>query len=575
MPRSVSFSAPSFATWNSSSGSDNLPPFANKAEACSVSEAINVRFTKDGFIKHRLGYEEEADLATNAKVDDIITLPTLGGVMFTKSGTKIFQSLDGVTWYTTGLTRTATAREFLFPHEKDVYATNGTDAYTRIAVGIITAVNSGAGTVSVSDGGNFSTGTLYIRGIEVTNATLATNDFTGCTGLTTAMAIGDVVTQTSSPSGAPTGTCIAEIEGSAIVGDGASLFVSNPSTDAEPELFYDFSLSTGGTAKRMKSDVTAVVSGLGAVLIGTKQGMDIATGFQFESGALLTSSLSLVHSIPNARCICEGEREFYALTDAGRILPIMNLDTGFQVVDDQNNPRNNLDFPVQKFIQDNKDSDNSYNFIHYDPAKRELVATILLKTGLTVEIVYQRDIGAWSRDTTKPFSCKTNFKGRVYCGDDSTDKIYLNDEGVTDNLIPILSRFVTGKFRLGRRGVTADYTLLTSGGMLNAVGEFYQRIYRNGELLIDELITADDLVDNGNMSITTGIPIGSGNVGAEVIDGSGSTSSTYRFLLPYEVLFDAEEVQLEWEVQDEGTEFALNFFELLGETENSLIVPHS
>jgi hypothetical protein len=325
----------------------------------------------------------------------------------------------------------------------------------------------------------------------------------------------------------------------------------------------------------MKSDVTAVVSGLGAVLIGTKQGMDIATGFQFESGALLTSSLSLVHSIPNARCICEGEREFYALTDSGRILPIMNLDTGFQVVDDQNNPRNNLDFPVQKFIQDNKDSDNSYNFIHYDPAKRELVATILLKTGLTVEIVYQRDIGAWSRDTTKPFSCKTNFKGRVYCGDDSTDKIYLNDEGVTDNLIPILSRFVTGKFRLGRRGVTADYTLLTSGGMLNAVGEFYQRIYRNGELLIDELITADDLVDNGNMSITTGIPIGSGNVGAEVIDGSGSTSSTYRFLLPYEVLFDAEEVQLEWEVQDEGTEFALNFFELLGETENSLIVPHS
>ncbi|MEO5366371.1 MAG: hypothetical protein H7831_08460 [Magnetococcus sp. WYHC-3] len=562
---------------------ENLPPFVNKGEPCKLSWATNVRFTRDGGVSNRLGFEEKADLATSAKIDDIIKLPTLGGIMFAKSGTGIFQSVNGSTWYTVGLTRTAAAREFLYSHEKDVFATNGTDNYTRIACSKVTTTFADTDVeITVDDIAQFAiSGTVYIDGDAIGYTGVSGSKFTGVTGIVAGgHAAGAIVTQTSSPSGAPNGTWIAELEGSAIVGNGATVYVSNPATKWEPELFYDFSLTTGGTSKRIDSDTTAGVAGLGAVLIGTKRGMDIATGFQADAGGLLIRTLSKVHPIPNARCLCEGEREFYALTDAGRILPIMNLDTGFQVVDDPNNPRNNLDFPVQKYIRENKDpDDNSQNFIHYDPASRELTVCLLLTTGITAEFVLQRDLGAWSLDTTKTFSCKTNFKDRVYCGSDSTGKIYLDNEGVTDAGTVITSRIVTGKLRLGRKGVTGDYLLLKSGGLLNATGEFYQRIYINsGSTPLEELITADALQSDGNMDVTTGVPVGSGTVGAETIGTAGETVDAYRFDLPYEILFSAEEIQLEWEIYGDtasGTQFELRYFDFSGETEAALIVPHS
>lgn len=664
MSKPFSFAASSFSTLNTSEGIENLPPFANKAGACALSVAENVRFTREGGVYNRRGFEQKADLGTSAKVQDMCTLPTVGGLMFAKSGTKIFYTQDGITWYDTGLTRTATAPEFLYPHEQDVYAVNGIDPQVRIAVSKVTKAIADTDTqITVQDIENFaSTGTVLINGDSITYTgslpsavftadhttdtltsnghglldgdivqlsntggalpfelmpfsppvqltyyvvSATTNTFkvattsggtavpftdngtgthtftaigfsrlTGVSGIQAGgHAVDSIVIQIST-TGAPLGTCIAELEGSMMIGKGDTIQVSLPSTDAEPELFYDFTLADGASAKRLSSEVTALKTGLGVVLIGMKNGMDIASGFQLDSGALLTSPLSRVHSIPNARCITEMDKEFAILTTEGRILPVMNFDTGFQIVDDPNNPRNNMDFAIQGWIRANKSDENTGNFIAYDPAARILTATILLNTGITAELVYQREIGAWSIDTTKNFACKTPFKGRMYCGSDTDDKVYLDDEGALDDIFPITSRIVTGIFRLGRKGVTGEYHDLVHGGVINPTGEYTVRLFIDGSLSYEKLVTADELQNLGLMNLESGVPAGSGTVNAETIGTSGTTPDVYRFDYPIELLTEGETAQLEWEITDEGAQIEIRFFELLGEHDSALLIPH-
>ena len=575
MPRPFSFTGTSFATLDSTSGIENLEPVVNRPGPCTLSSAVNVRFRPGGGVGPRPGFTQMVDMATSAKVDSCGVL-NFYGVTFWKSGTVIHAAtkaqLDVGTSYTIGVTRTATEKDFFFANEKDIFVTNETDSYLRIAVGKVTAINSGAGTFSLSDGSNFASGTVYIRGTAITGGTLSTNDFSGCTGLTGSMAIGDIVTQTSTPSGAPKGTCIASLEGSALVGKGSTIFVSLPSNDQEPELFYDFTLTSGATAKRMSSNVNALKTGLGVCMIGMSQGIDVATGFEPNTGALLTLPLSRVHSVPNAQCICEMDREFAVLTSDGRILIAMQTVDGFQLVDDPNNPRQNFDYRVQGHIQKNKDqSDNSQNCIFYNPATKTLKATILMKDGLTQDIICQRDIGAWSIDDSKNISCRLTVEGVEYAGDDSDDKIHKDEFGTTDNGTSIISRITTGRLRLGRKGVTGDYLGLTYGGTLSENGQFYQRIIVNDQIF-EELVMAEDMIEDGQMSTESGVSLGEGEIGPEIVGGEGLETEVFSFNYPYEVMAEAEYVTLEWEFSDEGTQGEIRFFDLSGESENELLI---
>lgn len=576
MPTSFSFSAPSFATLNTSDGIENLPPFANKPEACSVSVARNVRFTENGGFQNRDGFTQMTDLATSAKVDDCVTLP-VWNVTFWKSGTSIKYGyktdIDAGTSYTTGLTRTATEKDFLYAHERNVYATNETDTFTRIAVSRLTAINSGAGTFSLEtgDGDFFASGTVIIRGISVTSGTLSGDNMTGASGLTGAMAIGDIVIQTSTPSGAPKGYCMAEFQGSALVGKGDSVFASLPSSDQEPELFYDFTIANGATAKRLSSRVRCIVSGLKVALIGKLDGIDVAPDFEPNTGALLTLPLSKVHGVANNRSIVEMDNKFAVLTKEGRILIALNGLNGFELIDNPDT-RQNFDYPIARYIKTNKDQDdNSQNFVHYNPVTKVLKAVILMKTGLTEEIVCQTDIGAWSIDDSKNFRCRLNIQGAEYAGDDSDDKIHRDEYGYTDNGTPIISRVTTGKLRLGRKGITGDALNLTYGGVLSENGQFKQRIIHNG-MTEEEIIMAEDLIADGQMSVVPSVSLGEGEMGNETLGGEGSETDVFPFNIPYEMMVEAESFQLEFEISDEGAKAEIRYFELSGEHEGSLLI---
>lgn len=579
MPRAVTFSATGFSTLDTTSGPESLGPVANRPGLARLLVLENGRVTQEGGVRVRNGFLKDTDLMLGERVDDLETHPVTN-TLFAKCGTKVLHNnASGSIRYDVGVTQTASEKTFLFPYRKNMFAVNLTDASVRIAVSTVAAIDSGAGTFSLKAGDGaavpFASGTVYIRGAQVTGGTLSTDEFSGCSGLTASMQVGDIVTQTSTPSGMPKGTCMAEFNGSAIVGNGPSLYWSEPSSPADPELFWSFPATY---VKSMPSDVTALKEGNSVLLIGLKRGMQYSNGFDQATGVLYTLPITSTYGVPNARCLAQMDDEFAVQTNDGRTLPVAQTDAGFKVIANPDDPRQDMDYPVQGYVQKNIDRETlDENFLHYDPATRELSSVLRMNTGLTREFVLQRDIRAWSNDTGKNFRCKANYNGRTYAGDDADSLIHLDVEGWTDNGVPINFRVQTGLLRAARKGITCDYLGHDFGGLLNPTGQFYMRVLLDGDVVENKLFKA---TGSGSlrtlmlMDVDTGVGIGSGQVGAEQIGSGGSVADAFKFDVPYEFMGDAEQASVEFETTDEATILELRYFDLYGETEGESLLTH-
>ena len=553
---------------DTTSGAENLAP-----EALTVAQ--NVRYSQKGGVYTRNGIEAKAaGIGSSAKIDTIHTHEPYD-VMFMKSGTKIYQSLDGITWYDIGVTRTASERDFFFSYGKDVFVTNKTDAFLRIAVSTLTnAITTGSTEIDVraGDGGSFTNGAavIYIQGDEINYTAISTDQLTTVTNIAASHAAGTIITQTSTPAGAPKGTCIAELEGSLLVGgvsaNPSALYYSAPSTLADPQFAYDFT-GNGAGVKLLPVDIVGLGQVTGGVLIALKKGIHYADQFELDTGGLITRPLSS-HGASNAFCFAQGDKKTYCLTNTNRVLVIIADADGVRVVDDTMNDRNNFDYPMRAFLN-TLDEDQSLSFSHYDPATAEVISSVI-ENGISQELVFNEDLGKWSIDIGKPVSCRTNFKKRVYAGSDNTDTVYLDNEGTTDDTLPILHRIVTPIYTADDKRLSSEYLKFTFGGLLSGVGVVTLRMYVGGVLQEPVEITAEALQAKGLMSLAAGVPIGSGTVGPQTVGSSGSTPTAYPFTFPYEILYSGETFQAEWEIFDEGTSFELRDSRLDAETSGEL-----
>ncbi len=578
MSKQLTFSFTGFRGLDSSSGIENLGPVPDKPDHYALSILQNGRVTQDGGVYIRKGLEKIATLDSDAKVDTLLGVENDSWqVMLAKSGTKIYQSKDPDSglFYTIGASKTASERDFFFPKRKDVYDVNQTDNFFRIAVSIIASINVAGSTVTLrtGDGESFSvSGTIYIRGIAVTYSGKSTNTLTGCTGLTAAMIADDIVTQTTSYASNPKGSCMGELEGSALVGgvsaDKSGLYWSEPSSTANPELFYDFPTNYVTPLPR---DITAIKSGNRATLIGMSKGLKYTAGFEPTVGDPVIVAASSAHSVPNAFCIDQLDEDFVILTGDGRILPAGQTDAGFKIVEDPKNPRGDMDYPVQGFLQKNAAKDDaSDNFVHYDPSARIAYSSIKMNEGFTKDVVLQRDIGAWSIDTGKAVSCRTMFKGKTYAGSMRNGHIYLDNSIITDEGNEIDFRMVTGLMSLDERRVQFDLLNLHIGGLLSAIGVFNVYIYADGSLVFSDEVTAEELIEKGLMDVTTGIPIGYGNVGHEQVGTGGEVIEGFAFTYPLECSIECNQtLQIEIQVVDSGTSAEFRSLRADIETEGS------
>jgi hypothetical protein len=517
----------------------------------------------------RPGYERKADVGTSAKIDTIITEEEYG-VMFMKSGTAIQQSVDETNWYDIGVTRTATERDFLYPFRGEVYATNETDSFLRIAISKANGAIADTDTeITVDDISKFASGggTVYIRGDAIAYTGVSSNDLTGVTGIVAGgHPDNSIITQTSTPSGAPSGVAISDLEGSLLVLKDAVVHYSAPATLDNPEFAYDFS-GNGAGKQAISGKGTALQKITGGVIIGHVYGMDYAYTFNPATNGLLTRPLSDRHSIPNAFCLTQGDKMVYAFT-GDRILPITSSRDGVQIIEDPFNDNNNMDYPVRELLS-SADQTQTFSFNHYDPVRSE-VSTAVFIDGISQELVYSEDLGVYSIDTGKSFGCKTNFKGNVIAGSDSDDKIYRDNTLTTDDTIPIFHRVLTGVYNIDDELLTSDYLSYVFRGLLSGAGSFTFRVYVDGDLADERVVAAADLENDGLMSTTTGKPIGGGNIGAETIGFGDTTQDAYRFTYPYEMFNASQSIQFEFEVFDEGTSLELRKSKLGAEHSNLL-----
>ena len=118
-----------------------------------LSIAENMRMTRKGYYYTRFGIANKADLSSSAAVDDMHPNNQYD-VFFAKSGTKIYASINGETWYDTGVVRTASAADVLHDFGTYILASNGTDNLIRITSGINNADFTGSSTVITLDAGH-------------------------------------------------------------------------------------------------------------------------------------------------------------------------------------------------------------------------------------------------------------------------------------------------------------------------------------------------------------------------------------------------------------------------------------
>ena len=119
MVKRYSITASSYEGLDMTSSPEDLAPPMDRPRPCPLVVCQNVRHRKGGGCT-RLGIEHKGTVGTGDKINSIHTYEALG-VMFCKSGTEIRQSLDGITWYSIGVTRTESERDFFLSHEKEVY----------------------------------------------------------------------------------------------------------------------------------------------------------------------------------------------------------------------------------------------------------------------------------------------------------------------------------------------------------------------------------------------------------------------------------------------------------------------
>lgn len=576
MPKEFSFTYTGFKGTDTSSGLESLGAYPGSPDKYHLAVIENGRVTQDGGVYTRKGLTEVADLGSS-RVDNIEGVENdAWQIVLVKSGTKIYQSKDpdNGLFYDIGVTRTAAETDFFFPKRKDIFALNRTDSFLKITVSTIASVSVAGSTLDLrtGDGADFAaSGTVYVRGIAVTYSGKSTNQLTGCSGLTAAMAAGDIVTQTTAYASNPKGTCMGELEGSALIGgvsaDATGLYWSEPSSNAEPELFYEFPATY---IKPMPRDITALKSGNNATMIGMRKGVNFTSQFDETTGVPLSHSVSTVHSIPNAYCIEQMDEDFIVLTSQGRILPAGQTDAGFKIIDDPRNPRSDMDYPVQGFIQKNADQEDAdENFTFYDPSSRTAVSSIKMNEGFSKELVLQRDIGAWSIDTGKSVACRTTFKGKTYCGAQMGGKIYLDNDTNLDDGISIDFRIVTGLMMVDEKRIQFDVLNFIIGGLLSALGRFTVRILADGAYVFSEEFTAEQLVDQGLMNIATGIPIGYGNIGSESIGTGGTVIEGFAFSLPIEFSIECHTLQVEIQANDDATSLEVREMRIDCETEGS------
>lgn len=503
-----------------------------------------------------------ADVGYDGSLESLMVRPTLWVAL----GTKIQYSHDAVTFYDTGLTRTATstlnltAQGFVEGPDGDVFTGNQTDSPVRIAVGILkadVALNGDIDVGTVYYSKFTASGTVYVNGTAVTySGKDGTSKLTGTN--IAATSAGALVIQTSNPgTWTVKGYILLSVESRMVlmgVKDHENIvYNSDVYTLANPDNFYDFGAGSAGS-KSLPGKITAGITGMSGGFIFLARGIHRFTGFDTTTGALTSSEISNKYGAYNHRCVVDMDGQV-SFMGQKRLMPIsLTLSpyggTAPFIGED-------FDHPLRPWF-DSHDDTNAQDraYLKWDSSQK------ILKMGAAVggaleTYAHDKQAGAYLPTENRSVATSCMFLGRSFFGHTDNGKWYEDDLGRTNDGIPISHIISTGRIEYdkGRRFLNAKE--FRYEGWITQATTHILRAYVNGaaDASFEVEYASDDLITS-----QSGRPIGLRGIGISIPGGSPSDAVIVypyvnRVLL---VGLNGEDFRFEWEVTGDGQFFQVN-----------------
>lgn len=473
-------------------------------------------------------------------------------------GTKIQYSHDAVTFYDTGLTRTAAISQgFLEGPDGDIYTSNQTDGGVRIAVGILkadVALNGDIDVGTVNYSKFTASGTVIVNGVAVTySGHDGTSKLTGTN--IAATSAGALVIQTSAKSGMPKGYILISVESKLLVMGVKDLehivYYSRTASLANPEYFYDFS-GSGSGSQVVPGAVRAAITGVLGGYMFLSRGIQKINGFDTTTGALTLQEVSHDYGVYNEKCVVDMDGEI-AFLGQKRLIPI----TLTLAPTGQTAPflGDTFDKPIRPWLDSHDDTNNQQSaYLKWDKSQKILKIGGVVGGALQTYVFDKQNPGFLPREN-RQVGTSCMFLGRSFFGHTDDGGWYEDDLSRTNNQIPISHIISTGDIELDNGLKYLDCKEFLYKGLMTQSSTHILRVYVNGsnDAAFEIEYSSDDLIVS-----QSGRPLGQRG-STDLIGGSpGETILVYPYVNRVLLIgLEGEYFRFEWEITGDGFFFLL------------------
>lgn len=410
--------------------------------------------------------------------------------------------------------------------------------------------------VDISDAGT---------GVHTFRAVKGGDTFLGCTIPSETYEAGSIVTQTFQLVNGPKATVLESVfEKMTVSGISPArhaIYYSETASPAEPENIFDFTNPDNRELFGKYGRVTAMKTLLTKMYVGKDKGIEAWTGLDSD-GIPVRDPFTDAYGIENAACFIEMGDRLAMFTTQKRFKTIEPDTTGVNP-EPVINPY--FDAKIEGTLRQ-LDDDQSGASMGYNERDTLMRATVLQDVRKT--LIYDTAAKNWSVDTGITPNCWCEFKGRMYFGSATTDKIFKAESMFRDGKSNPRLDVLTPVHYVGdrRRKVHVGHVYLT--------GRIGRMSTAEVEVFIDGVFARDfDINGAADYVATTGArPVGREYLGRDALGFSGDDdpAAGFHFTVPIDINAFARNVQLRIVSQSKGGVFQIDSYDIVeGDEESS------
>lgn len=538
-----------------------VPSGEKKRRLDDVFAGRNIRSTLDGGRHDRPGYEDtQIDLSsynfTAARgffAGRFLKRLWLAG----DNGTNVkvlYANPSDKTVYDTGLALATGKKVWFCEVEMDIFYGNGSDAMGRIVVGELkNAASAGATSVTLKSGqgARFPTGAgpyTVRHGSSSFTYTTRSGDVlsgipaSGAGSIGAAIAADTVFTYTTTitPTHVTAPTVLAQWYATLnIAGEPGKPRVwefSRTGTAANPERFYDFSVSTNNELVGEGSQITGFFKSNNYFYVFKEDSIwfvSRADILNSSSGARSPAEFSPTIGLPNPWCVAEMDGIVAFLSSNKRLLPIV-IKT--ENASQQLKLDGSFDARVRNYLR-TIDDDLTDAWVFYNHEDQLLKVGVLVD-GVREILVYDAALGIfYPPDTNKDFAFMAAMNGKSYAYSSDGQKVYLDEVGRYDDTTPVDGEWETGRF--GGENVRSAFRELYAHGSMVQGSRKKFTIYINGEEKYTKELD-DSFIKTGSI----GKSIGHAGIGTAGIGVGSQSLKAKEFQMPIGLFEHGQDIKI-------------------------------